>query len=80
MEDISEDEVQELGNQIFSAKTARANSANSEENSPIIQGKLFPNRRKKKEVEIADTGFSFSVVSESIVKDLGIKLINFSRK
>ena len=79
LEGMLEDEQISLGKSIFSAMKAKASREND---SPIIKGKVYQNRKTEKyscESLVMDTGCTKPIISEAIVEDLNIQVKPLSR-
>ena len=79
LEGMLEDEQISLGKNIFSAMKAKASREND---SPIIKGKVYQNRKTDKyscESLVMDTGCTKPIISEAIVEDLNIQVKPLSR-
>ena len=69
LQDMSQDDIKALGQSIFSVLKAKSAK---ESDSPILKGKIFPNRKSNRglyEDLFCDSGCTKSIVSKQICQD-----------
>ena len=78
LEDMSKDDIEALGQSIFSVLKAKSAK---DQDSPILKGKIFANRKTNRgsfEDLVCDSGCTMSVISKSICEDQNIPITPLS--